>query len=53
MSTTNTAWFYIKSRLNGDVIDITGSNTAPATHLISYPQDVPATDDQLWELVPV
>jgi len=42
---------YIKSKLNGNVIDIQGGSTKPATSLDAYPQKAP-NDNQLWRLVP-
>ncbi len=45
--------FLIRSRLNGFVIDITGSNTAPCTQLISYPVNgEKGTTNQHWHLLP-
>jgi hypothetical protein len=45
------AYYFIKSKLNGDVIDIAGASTAPGTGLDSYPQKTTGTDNQLWEFV--
>ena len=45
------SYYFIKSRLNGDVIDILGASTAPGAGLDSYPQKATGTDNQLWEFV--
>ena len=45
-------YYYIVSKLNGFVLDITGSNTAPRTPIISYPINNPKSNNQLWERVP-
>ena len=45
------SYYFIKSRLNGDVIDILGASTAPGAGLDSYPQKTTGTDNQLWEFV--
>lgn len=46
--------YLIQSELNNFVIDITGSNTAPVTPVISYPSNgATGTSNQQWELVPV
>lgn len=45
------AHYFIKSKLNGDVIDILGASTAPGAGLDSYPQKTTGTDNQLWEFV--
>ncbi len=45
------AHYFIKSKLNGDVIDIIGASTAPGAGLDSYPQKTTGTDNQLWEFV--
>ena len=45
--------FLIRSRLNGFVIDITDSNTAPSTQLISCPiNSEKGTSNQRWHLIP-
>jgi hypothetical protein len=44
-------YYFIKSKLNGDVIDILGASTAPGAGLDSYPQKSTGTDNQLWEFV--
>jgi hypothetical protein len=45
-------YYFITSKLNGYVLDITGANTAPVTPIISYPRKTSGTDNQLWERVP-
>ena len=42
--------YYIKSKLNGFVVDITGSNKAPETPIISYPENNPASNNQIWQI---
>jgi hypothetical protein len=44
-------YYFIKSKLNGDVIDIVGASTAPGAGLDSYPQKTTGTANQLWEFV--
>ena len=43
--------YFIKSKLNGDVIDIIGASTTAGAGLDSYPQKTTGTDNQLWEFV--
>lgn len=43
--------FFIKSLLNGNVIDVRGNNPAPATQLISWPQKQTANANQRWAFV--
>lgn len=43
--------YFIKSKLNGNVLDIKGASTAAKTPIISYPQKATGTDNQVWELV--
>ncbi len=45
-------YYFITSKLNGNVLDIQGGNTDPKTPIISYPQNSPTSDNQLWQLVP-
>lgn len=45
-------YFFIASKLNGYVLDITEASTKPATPIISYPKKSSGTDNQLWERVP-
>ena len=44
--------FFIKSKLNGNVIDIQESSVNPGALLDAYPQKPKDTDNQLWEFVP-
>ena len=41
-------YFFIKSALNGNVVDIRRANKADGTLLDSYPQKSADTDNQLW-----
>ena len=43
--------YYIKSKLNGFVLDIYGGNTQPRTPIISYPVNSPASNNQIWQIV--
>jgi len=45
------AYYFITSKLNGNVLDIHGSNVTAGTPIISYPQNFPASDNQLWTFV--
>jgi len=47
-------YFFIKSKLNGNVIDILGASTKPNTGLDSYPQKASSdgNDNQLWHFLP-
>jgi tyrosinase len=45
-------FFFIKSRMNGFVLDIFGGNPAQGTQIISWPQKNSGTDNQLWQFVP-
>lgn len=47
-----TDYFFIASKLNGNVLDINGNNTAPNTPIINYPPKSTGNDNQLWTLVP-
>jgi hypothetical protein len=50
----NSGYYLIKSKLNGNVIDILGGSTANGTGLDSWPANGPnGSANQLWELVPV
>ncbi len=44
-------YYFIKSKLNGNVIDVRGNSTAPATPLDAYPQKASGTANQLWQAV--
>ena len=43
--------YFIKSKLNGNVLDISGANPIPKAHIISYPQKTTGTENQVWEIV--
>ena len=43
--------YYLRSKLNGFVLDITGSNTAPRTPLINFPTNSPASNNQIWQFI--
>src|ERR1017187_1946395 len=46
-------YYLIKSKLNGNVIDIVGGSTAPGTGLDSWPTNGPnGSANQLWQFVP-
>jgi hypothetical protein len=45
-------YYFIKSKLNGNVIDIVGASTQAGAQLDAWPQKSTGTDNQLWELVP-
>jgi hypothetical protein len=48
-------YFFIKSKLDGNVIDIQnikGDDTTSGALLDAYPQKTTGTDNQLWEFVP-
>ena len=42
---------FIKSKLDGNVIDIQGASTKAAAPLDAYPQKTTGTDNQLWDFV--
>src|SRR5580658_7684912 len=44
-------YFFIASKLSGNVIDIEGASTKSGTLLDAYPKKVSGTDNQLWEFV--
>ena len=44
-------YYFIKSKLDGNVIDIQGASTKSGTGLDAYPQKTTGTDNQLWEFV--
>jgi hypothetical protein len=44
-------YYFIKSRLDGNVIDIEGASTKAGALLDAYPQKSSGTDNQLWEFV--
>ena len=45
-------YYFIASKLDGNVIDISGNNTTPGTLLDAYPQKTTGNANQLWEFVP-
>ncbi len=44
-------YYFIKSKLDGNVIDIQGASTKAGAGLDAYPQKSSGTDNQLWEFV--
>lgn len=44
-------YYYIKSKLDGNVVDIQGASSKPGTLLDSYPQKTSGFDNQLWQFV--
>jgi hypothetical protein len=44
-------YFFIKSQLDGTVIDIKGASMTAGTDLDAYPQKTSGTDNQLWEFL--
>lgn len=44
-------YYFIKSKLDGNVIDIEGASTKSGALLDAYPQKTTGTDNQLWEFV--
>jgi hypothetical protein len=44
-------YYFIKSKLNGNVIDISGASTKAGALLDAWPQKTSGTDNQLWEFV--
>ena len=45
-------YFFLKTKLNGNVIGIAGMSTAPGAGLVSSLQKSTEYDDQLWKIVP-
>ncbi len=45
-------YYFIKSKLSGNVIDIVGASTESGAGLDAYPQKSSGTNNQLWEFVP-
>jgi hypothetical protein len=43
---------FLKSKLDGNVIDILGASTTPDTGLDAFPQKESGTANQLWQFVP-
>jgi hypothetical protein len=46
------SYYFIKSKLSGNVIDVEDASTKPGAGLDAYPQKSSGTDNQLWEFVP-
>jgi hypothetical protein len=44
-------YFFLKSKRDGDVIDVKDEKTAARTPLIAYPQKSQGTDNQLWGFI--
>jgi Ricin-type beta-trefoil lectin domain-like len=44
-------YYFIKSKLDGNVIDIAGSSTKSGALLDAHPQKASSTDNQLWEFI--
>ena len=44
-------YYFIKSNLSGNVIDIENASRASGASLDSYPQKTTGTDNQLWEFI--
>ena len=44
-------YYFIKSKLNGNVIDIQGASTTAGVLLDAFPQKPSGNDNQLWEFV--
>jgi hypothetical protein len=47
-----TGYYFIKSKLSGDVIDVEGASTKSGAGLDAWPQKSSGTTNQLWEFVP-
>lgn len=45
-------YYFIKSKLDGNVIDIVEASTSSGAKVDAYPQKSSGTDNQLWEFVP-
>jgi hypothetical protein len=44
-------YFFIKSKRDGEVVDVKDEKTAAGTPLIAYPQKTSGTDNQLWGFI--
>jgi Ricin-type beta-trefoil lectin domain-like len=44
-------YYYIKSKLDGNVIDIQRASTSVGAGLDAFPQKISGTDNQLWAVV--
>jgi len=49
---TDPHYFFLKSKLNGEVVDVRDASPAAGTPLVGYPQKTSDTDNQLWMLAP-
>ncbi len=45
-------YFFIRSKLDGNAIDIVGASTSAGTALDAYPPKPSGTDNQLWTFIP-
>jgi hypothetical protein len=45
--------FLIQSKFNGNVVDVPNGATQSGTALNTHPQNLGATDNQLWQIVPL
>ena len=45
-------YFFIKSKLDGNVIDIAAASTKPGAGLDAYPRKTSSNDNQLWHFLP-
>jgi hypothetical protein len=50
--TVGVPYYFIKSKLNGNVIDIAGASTTAGAGLDAYTQKTSGNDNQLWNFVP-
>ncbi|MEA2236032.1 MAG: Ricin-type beta-trefoil lectin domain-like [Thermoanaerobaculia bacterium] len=44
-------YYFLKSKRDGDVVDVTGARTAAGTPVVAFPPNTPRTDNQLWGFV--
>jgi hypothetical protein len=45
------SYYFIKSKLSGNVIDIAGASTSSGAKVDAYPQKSSGTENQMWEFV--
>ncbi len=50
-SSTSPGYFFIKSKLDGQVVDVKHANSDRGTFLQAYPRNAGETDNQLWKFV--
>jgi hypothetical protein len=43
--------YYLQSKLNNFVLDVSGGKTTAATPIINYPINSPASNNQIWQIV--